>query len=66
MQIVTGKSVALPGLTTGSVGTESPTDAESVRSVMDRTRKMVEHFRSVEMRTKLEECQKERVYKYKK
>ena len=27
---------------------------------------MVEHFRSVEMRTKLEECQKERVYKYKK
>ena len=44
MQIVTGKAVALPGLTTGSVGTESPTDAESVRSVMDRTRKMVEDF----------------------
>ena len=42
LQIATGKAVTVPGLTTGNVATESATDSEAVRVVMDRMRKMTE------------------------
>ena len=35
LQLVTGKSVTLPGLTTGNAGTESMTDCEAVQRTME-------------------------------
>ena len=35
LQLVTGKAVALPGLTTGSVASESMTDSEAVQRTVE-------------------------------
>ena len=64
LQIATGKSVTIPGLTTGTLASESVTEAEAVRNVMDRMRKMVEEFRTIEMKHKLEDSLKLNTYKY--
>ena len=64
LQIATGKSVTIPGLTTGTLASESVTEAEAVRNVMDRLRKMVEEFRTLEMKHKLEDSLKLNTYKY--
>ena len=41
LQLVTGKSVTLPGLTTGYTGTESMTDCEAVQRTMENLNKTV-------------------------
>ena len=57
LQLVTGKAVTLPGLTTGNVATESFTDSEAV----PRT---THEFREADMRKKLKECQGIRTQAY--
>ena len=47
-----GKAVALPGLTTGNVTTESLTDAEAVQRTIENLAKITAHFRETEMRQK--------------
>ena len=57
LQLVTGKSVTLPGLTTGNVSTESMTDCEAVQRTLKTLNKTVSEFRKADMRRKLKECQ---------
>ena len=64
LQLATGKAITIPGLMTGNIATESATDAESVIEVMSRMRKLVDEFREVEMKKKLEESLDMRIYKY--
>ena len=53
LQLVTRKSVTLPGLTTGNDGTESMTDCEAVQRMMERLSSTVSEFREAEMQKKL-------------
>ena len=53
MQLMTGKSVVLPGLTTGNMATESVSDDEMVRSMMERHYLMMKEFREAEFSKKL-------------
>ena len=64
LQIATGKAVTIPGLSTANLASESVTEAEAVRNVMDRMRKMVEEFRTTEMKKKLGDCLNLKSYKY--
>ena len=45
LQLVTGKSVMLPGLTTGNLATESLYDDEIVRNIMERLYIMMKEYR---------------------
>ena len=64
LQLVTGKTVTLLGLTTGNEGTESMTDCESVQRKMERLNSMVSEFREAEMKKKLKACQGLRIQQY--
>ena len=45
MQLVTGKSIVLPGLNNGNVVTESEYDDETVREIIERHYGMIKEFR---------------------
>ena len=66
LSLVTGKVVNILGLTMRNEGSESTTDAESVRRIMDTIQKVTTEFREAEMITKLKECQgiRTRSYQY--
>ena len=44
LQLVTGKAVSLPGLTTGNVATESMTDSEAVQQTLELLTKTTSEF----------------------
>ena len=54
LQLMTGKSVVLPGLVTGNLATESLYDDETVRMIMERHSEVMKGFREVEFSKKLE------------
>ena len=62
--MVTGKAVSIPGLTMGNEGSESLTDAEVVRKIMETINKVTKEFREAETKMKLRECQGVRVRSY--
>ena len=64
LQLVTGKSVTLPGLTTGNVSTESMMDCEAVQRTMENLNRTVSEFREADMKRKLKECQGIRTQAY--
>ena len=49
---MTGKSIVLPGLTTGDEATDSLYDDETVRRIMERHLKLMKKFREVEFSRK--------------
>ena len=64
LQLVTGKAVTLPGLTTGNVVTESLTDSKAVQRTMELLAKTTQEFREADTRKKLKECQGQRIQAY--
>ena len=56
LQLVTGKAITLPRLTTGNVATESMSDAEAVQKTMENLTRITAEFRETEMRQKLKDC----------
>ena len=60
MQLVTGKSVVFPGISTGNIATESLYDDEMVRSIMERHRVIMKEFREQEFSRKLDIASKTR------
>merc|ERR1711984_33400 len=56
MQLVTGKSIVLPGLTNGDITTESLYDDETVRTIMERHHEILKEYRQVEFTKKLEKA----------
>ena len=64
LQLVTGKVATIPGLTTGNMVTESMTDAEAVQRTMEKLTSIISEFRQVNMKRKLQDCQKYRTQAY--
>ena len=62
--LVTGKAVSIPGLTMGTEGSESLTDAEAVNRIMETIQKVTKEFREAETKAKLKDCQGIRVRSY--
>jgi len=56
LQLMTGKSIVLSGLTSGNVATESLYDDESIRQIMERHQEMTKEFRTAEFTKKLEKA----------
>ena len=58
LQLVTGKNITLPGLTSGNLATESLYDDEAVRQIMARHNEIMKEFREAEFTRKLERAKK--------
>ena len=52
LQLVTGKSIVFPGLTTGNKATESLYDDETVQKIMERHYELMRKFRETEARNR--------------
>ena len=64
LQLVTGKSIVLPGLTNGNVVTDSEYDDEAVRKIMERHYGMLKEFRELEFSKKLKKANEARARGY--
>merc|ERR1712240_940089 len=64
LTLVTGKAVTIPELTMGNEGSESVTDSEAVRKIMETIQKVTREFREAETKVKLRECQGIRTRSY--
>merc|ERR1712240_689963 len=64
LTLVTGRAVTIPELTMGNEGSESVTDSEAVRRIMDTIHKVTKEFREAETKVKLKECQGVRIRSY--
>merc|ERR1712074_189488 len=64
MQLVTGKSIVLPGVTNGNMVTESLYDDETVRVIMERHNEVLKDFRQLEFTKKLEKARATRAKGY--
>ena len=64
LQLRTGKSCNLLGLTIGNVASGTVSDKKTVPNVMERILTTRAEFREAEMHLKLEDCQKVRVREY--
>ena len=53
MQLVTGKAVMIPGISTGNVAKESMFDSENVKLMMERHHMITKQFREAEYSSKL-------------
>merc|ERR1712237_194532 len=54
LQLVTGKSIMLPGLSNGNLATESLYDDEAIRRIMERHHEVLKQYREIEFTKKLE------------
>ena len=64
MQLVTGKSVTIPGLTMGDMATDSMYDDEMIRRIMECHYAMMKDFRELEFSKKLRKASKTRMKGY--
>ena len=64
LQLMTGKSIVFPGLTTGNTATDSLFDDEAVRKIMERHHEMMRKFREVEFSRKLNRAKETRLKGY--
>ena len=58
LQLVTGKSIVLPGLNNGNVVTESEYDDKAVRKIMETHNGMMKEFRELDFSKKLKKASK--------
>ena len=59
MTLVTGKSVVMPGITTGNIATKSMFDSEAAKEIMERHHDTTKTFREAEYSTKLDRVSKQ-------
>ena len=64
LQLVTGKSIVLPGLNNGNVVTDSEYDDEAVRKIIERYYEMMKEFRQLEFSKKLKKASEARCKGY--
>ena len=64
LQLVTGKSVMIPGLTMGDMATDSLYDDEMIRNIMECHYMMRKEFRELEFSKKLRKANKTRMKGY--
>merc|ERR1712105_86017 len=56
LQLVTGKSMVLPGLSNCNLATESLYDDEAIRRIMERHHEVLKEYRRIEFTKKLEKA----------
>ena len=61
LQLAKGKTVMIPGVTMENIATESMTDAEEVKKIMENLTKTIVEFREGDRKKKLKECQRVRL-----
>ena len=64
LQLVTGKSVMIPGLTMGDMATDSLYDDEMIRNIMERHYTIMKEFRELKFSKKLRRASKTRRKEY--
>ena len=64
MQLMTGKSVMIPGLTMGNLATDSVFADEMLRNIMERHYLMMKEFGMLEFSKKLRKANKTRMKGY--
>ena len=64
LQLVTGKSIVFPGLTTGNKVTGLLYDDEAIRKIMERHYELMKKFREVEFSRKLIKAKETRMKGY--
>ena len=64
LQLVTGKSMNIPGLTMGDMATDSIYDDDMVRNIMERHYKMLREFRELEFSKKFRTASRTRMKGY--
>ena len=61
---MTGKSVVIPGISTGNMATESKSEDEAVREAMENRFEIAKKFREIEFGSKLDKAMKARMKGY--
>jgi hypothetical protein len=64
MSLVTGKSVIIPGVSCGSVATDSVFDSEAIKLILERHLEIMKKFREVEYSAKLKTASEQRNRKF--
>merc|ERR1712115_350193 len=62
--LMTGKSVVIPGISTGNMATESKFEDEAVREAMENCFEIVKKFREIEFGSKIDKAMKARMKGY--
>ena len=62
--LVTGKSVVIPGISTGNMATESKFEDEAVREAMENRFEITKKFREIEYGSKIDKAMKARMKGY--
>merc|ERR1712089_13700 len=64
LTLMTGKSVVIPGISTGNMATESKFEDEAVRDAMENRFEITKKFREIEYGSKIDKAIKERMKGY--
>ena len=64
LQLVTGKSIMIPGLTMGDISTDYLYDDEMIRNIMEHYYMMMREFRELEFSKKLRRASMKRMKGY--
>ena len=64
MSLITGKAVSFPGITTGTLATDSAFTSEYIQRIMERHKEVTEEFRKEEYSKKIKQAEKARKYSY--
>ena len=64
LTLMTGKSVVIPGISTGNMATESKFEDEAVREAMENRFEIAKQFREIEFGSKIDKAMKARMKGY--
>ena len=64
LTLMTGKSVVIPGISTGNMATESKFEDEAVREAMENRFEIAKKFREIEFGSKIDKAMKARMKGY--
>merc|ERR1712243_323802 len=64
LTLMTGKSVVIPGISTGNMATESKFEDEAVRDAMENRFEITKKFREIEYGSKIDKAMKARMKGY--
>merc|ERR1711895_43916 len=64
LTLMTGKSVVIPGISTGNMATESKFEDEALREAMENCFEIAKKFREIEFGSKIDKAMKARMKEY--
>ena len=64
LTLITGKSVVIPGISTGNMATESKFEDEAVREAMENRFEIAKQFREIEFGSKIDKAMSTTMKRY--